>query len=142
MSAGGTSDRTIVPAHDAVSCKTNMGFSWLADKNVCAADCRPPAIASWDNSRNVPVCIAPQGVTIDETGARSDVNERGGEPNLGGGGFTPSNEIQERAVSASRQTDVFYKDTKTGLEIPAVVPTGYLITAGIGLALGFMFFRR
>jgi len=141
MSDGGTTDRTIVPAKNETECKTNAGFSWLADKNVCAADCRSPAIASWNGTRNVPICIVPQGVHIDESGARSDINAHGDDPNTSSASV-PSSDIQSKATEAARQTDVFYRDSKTGVEIPAVVPTGYLITAGIGLAIGFMFFRR
>jgi len=139
---GGTTDRTIVPAKDEATCKTNMGFSWIADKNVCAADCRSPAIGQWDYSRNVPTCIAPQGVHIDETGARWDVNAHGDDPNVSGGSYTSPSDIQTKATDAARQTDVFYRDSKTGVEIPATIPTGYLITAAIGLSLGFMFFSR
>ena len=83
----------------------------------------------------------PQGVHIDDTGARSDVNAHGDDPNVTGGP-APSASIQDRATEAARQTDVFYRDSKTGVEIPAEIPTGYLITAAIGIAVGFMFFSR
>jgi hypothetical protein len=50
--------------------------------------------------------------------------------------------LQDKANTASRQNDVFYRDIRTGLEIPALIPTGYLITGAIGLAIGYMIFRR
>lgn len=141
MSSGAT-DRNTVPAKDEAECKNYKGYSWLSTKNICAADCRSPEEASWDNTRNVPTCLMPQGTSIDESGARSDVNERNRDPTANAGSYSPPSDIQTRAVDAARQTDVFYRDTKSGVEIPATIPTGYLITAGIGLALGFMFFRR
>lgn len=142
MADGGTTDRTIVPAKNEEDCKTNAGFSWLADKNMCASYCRAPGIPSWNNTRNVPVCIVPQGVHIDDSGARSDINAHGDDPNTSGGPAPAASSIQEKATEAARQTDVFYRDTKTGVEIPASIPTGYIITGIIGLSLGFMFFRR
>lgn len=141
MSDGGTTDRTIIPAKNADDCKTNAGFSWLADKNICASDCRAPGVASWNSTRNMPVCIVPQGVHIDDAGNRSDVNAHGSDPNTSGGS-APSTSIQSKATEAARNTDVFYRDPNSGIEIPATVPTGYLITLGIGLAVGFMFLRR
>jgi hypothetical protein len=142
MADGGTTDRTIVPAKNEADCKTNVGFSWLADRNTCASDCRSPGLPSWNSTRNVPICIVPQGVHIDDTGARSDINAHGEDPNVTGGPIVQPNTIQDKATEAVRQTDVFYRDSKSGVEIPSSIPTGYLITAAIGLSLGFLIFRR
>jgi hypothetical protein len=141
MSSQGTIDRAIIPAKNADDCATNKGFSWLADKNMCASDCLPPGVPNWDGTRNVPICLVPQGAHVDERGARWDTNAHGDDPNSSGstGG---GSDIQTKATEAARATDVFYRDNKTGVEIPSTIPTEYLITGLIGLGLGFMFFRR
>ena len=135
MDSDKTTNRTIYPANNSDDCAKTHNSEWLPAKSICVSACRQPGVGLFKG--NTPQCMMPAGSSVDDSGARSDVNR---PSNYNPGVFNPGadDSVQTKATEALHATDVFYQDPTTGISIPNTVSTTTII-AIIGGILGTIF---